>query len=68
MVHNAVEYGMMAAISDGLSIVKQADAGQPDRADQEVDAASPGLDQHSGRVSDSGEGRCTCPARGGSGR
>ena len=27
MVHNGVEYGMMAAISEGLSIIKHADAG-----------------------------------------
>ena len=28
MVHNGVEYGMMAAIAEGLSIIKHADAGQ----------------------------------------
>src|SRR5260370_40322888 len=27
MVHNGVEYGMMAAIAEGLSIIKHADAG-----------------------------------------
>ena len=27
MVHNGIEYGMMAAISEGLSIIKHADAG-----------------------------------------
>jgi 6-phosphogluconate dehydrogenase len=27
MVHNGVEYGMMAAIAEGLSVIKQADAG-----------------------------------------
>jgi 6-phosphogluconate dehydrogenase len=102
MVHNGVEYGMMAAIAEGLSIIKHANAGQPDRANKEVDAettplrdpwayqydinvgevaevwrrgsvvgswlvdlvadafaASPNLDQFSGRVSDSGEGRWT---------
>ncbi|KAA0109534.1 phosphogluconate dehydrogenase (NAD(+)-dependent, decarboxylating) [Mycolicibacterium sp. P1-5] len=102
MVHNGVEYGMMAAIAEGLSIIKHADAGQPDRLNKEVDAettplrdpwayqydinvgevaevwrrgsvvgswlvdliadafaASPDLDQFSGRVSDSGEGRWT---------
>ncbi|MFJ3307478.1 phosphogluconate dehydrogenase (NAD(+)-dependent, decarboxylating) [Streptomyces sp. NPDC086549] len=31
MVHNGVEYGMMAAISEGLSIIKHADAGLHDR-------------------------------------
>jgi 6-phosphogluconate dehydrogenase len=99
MVHNGVEYGMMAAIAEGLSIIKHANAGTVDRViDAEttplrdpwayqydinvgevaevwrrgsvvgswlVDliadafAASPELDQFSGRVSDSGEGRWT---------
>jgi 6-phosphogluconate dehydrogenase len=27
MVHNGIEYGMMAAIAEGLSIIKHADAG-----------------------------------------
>ena len=35
MVHNGVEYGMMAAIAEGLSIIKHADAGLHP---QEVDA------------------------------
>ncbi|MGY4712098.1 phosphogluconate dehydrogenase (NAD(+)-dependent, decarboxylating) [Mycolicibacterium sp. CBM1] len=102
MVHNGVEYGMMAAIAEGLSIIKHANAGQSGRANKEVDAettplrdpwayqydinvgevaevwrrgsvvgswlvdliadafaASPNLDEFSGRVSDSGEGRWT---------
>ncbi len=28
MVHNGIEYGMMAAIGEGLSIIKHADAGK----------------------------------------
>jgi len=99
MVHNGVEYGMMAAIGEGLSIIKHANAGTVTR---EVDAEttplrdpwayqyyidvaevaevwrrgsvvgswlvdliadalarSPGLDDFTGRVSDSGEGRWT---------
>ncbi len=37
MVHNGVEYGMMAAIAEGLSIIKHADAGKTDRtADAET--------------------------------
>jgi 6-phosphogluconate dehydrogenase len=99
MVHNGVEYGMMAAIAEGLSIIKHADAG---KAEQTVDAEttpmrdpwayqysidvgevaevwrrgsvvsswlvdliaaamaqSPQLDDFTGRVSDSGEGRWT---------
>jgi 6-phosphogluconate dehydrogenase len=36
MVHNGVEYGMMAAIAEGLSIIKHADAGK--KAPAEVDA------------------------------
>jgi 6-phosphogluconate dehydrogenase len=35
MVHNGVEYGMMAAIAEGLSIIRHADAG---KHVQEVDA------------------------------
>jgi 6-phosphogluconate dehydrogenase len=35
MVHNGVEYGMMAAIAEGLSIIEHADAG---RHAQEIDA------------------------------
>ncbi|MFC9624125.1 phosphogluconate dehydrogenase (NAD(+)-dependent, decarboxylating) [Streptomyces sp. NPDC056930] len=35
MVHNGVEYGMMAAIAEGLSIIKRADAG---KSRQEADA------------------------------
>ena len=27
MVHNGIEYGMMAAIAEGLSIIKHADVG-----------------------------------------
>jgi 6-phosphogluconate dehydrogenase len=99
MVHNGVEYGMMAAIGEGLSVIKHANAGM---VDQTVDAEttplrdpwayqynidvcevaevwrrgsvvsswlvdliaaalvrSPELDEFSGRVSDSGEGRWT---------
>jgi len=37
MVHNGVEYGMMAAIAEGLSIIKHADAGlHQDEADAET--------------------------------
>ena len=99
MVHNGIEYGMMAAIAEGLSIIKHADVGlHQDEIDAEttplrdpgayqytidvgevaevwrrgsvvsswlVDltaaafAKSPDLDDFSGRVSDSGEGRWT---------
>jgi 6-phosphogluconate dehydrogenase len=99
MVHNGVEYGMMAAIAEGLSIIKHADAGKVDRTvdaettplrdpwayqysidvgevaevwrrgsvvgswlvDLTADALarSPELDDFTGRVSDSGEGRWT---------
>ncbi len=102
MVHNGVEYGMMASIAEGLSIIKHANVGlHPHEADAEtapldhpefysyeinvadvaevwrhgsvvsswlVDltaaalAQSPDLDQYSGRVSDSGEGRWTVKA------
>ncbi len=99
MVHNGVEYGMMAAIAEGLSIIKHANAGTEDRTvdaettplrdpwayqytidvgevaevwrrgsvvgswlvDLTADALarSPELDDFTGRVSDSGEGRWT---------
>jgi 6-phosphogluconate dehydrogenase len=99
MVHNGVEYGMMAAIAEGLSVIKHANAGNVTRAvDAETSplrdtwayrydidvaevaevwrrgsvvgswlvdliaaalARSPDLDNFSGRVSDSGEGRWT---------
>jgi len=99
MVHNGVEYGMMAAIAEGLSIIKHADVGlheaqfdaettplrNPEVYQYTIDvgevaevwrrgsvvsswlvdltaaafAKSPGLDDFSGRVSDSGEGRWT---------
>jgi 6-phosphogluconate dehydrogenase len=35
MVHNGIEYGMMASIAEGLSIIKHANAG---KSSQEVDA------------------------------
>jgi 6-phosphogluconate dehydrogenase len=99
MVHNGIEYGMMAAIAEGLSIIKHANVGEhAQEADAEttplrdpeayrytIDVAevaelwrrgsvvgswlvdltasalarSPELDEFSGRVSDSGEGRWT---------
>jgi 6-phosphogluconate dehydrogenase len=99
MVHNGIEYGMMAAIAEGLSILEHADVGATSRpADAEtaplrdpeayaydlnvaeiaevwrrgsvvgswlVDltaaalARSPHLEEFSGEVSDSGEGRWT---------
>jgi 6-phosphogluconate dehydrogenase len=102
MVHNGIEYGMMAAYAEGLNILEHANAGAVQR---EVDAetapladpeayryeldlpavaevwrrgsviaswlldltaaalvASPRLEQFSGRVSDSGEGRWTALA------
>jgi 6-phosphogluconate dehydrogenase len=99
MVHNGVEYGMMAAIAEGLSIIKHADVGLhqdeidaetaplrvPEAYEYEISVAdvaevwrrgsvvsswlvdliaaalakSPDLDDFSGHVSDSGEGRWT---------
>lgn len=99
MVHNGVEYGMMAAIAEGLSVIKHANAGNVTQAvdaettplrdpwayQYDIDVAevaevwrrgsvvgswlvdlianalarSPDLDDFSGRVSDSGEGRWT---------
>ncbi|HWF72569.1 MAG TPA: decarboxylating 6-phosphogluconate dehydrogenase [Solirubrobacteraceae bacterium] len=102
MVHNGIEYGMMAALAEGLGIIKHADAGKqtavidaettplrdPEAYQYEIDvsevaevwrrgsvvgswlldltadalARSPDLDEFSGRVSDSGEGRWTAIA------
>jgi 6-phosphogluconate dehydrogenase len=102
MVHNGIEYGMMAAYAEGLNVLKNANAGKVSReADAEtapldhpeyyqydldlpevaevwrrgsvvgswlldLTAAamqeSPGLEEFSGRVSDSGEGRWTAIA------
>ena len=102
MVHNGIEYGIMAAYAEGLNVLKNANAGKVSReADAEtapldhpeyyqydldlpevaevwrrgsvigswlldLTAAamqeSPGLDDFSGRVSDSGEGRWTAIA------
>ena len=99
MVHNGIEYGLMAAYAEGLNILKHANAGKSQReADAETtplrnpehyqydfnlaDVAEvwrrgsvvaswlldltatsllqqPGLENFSGRVSDSGEGRWT---------
>lgn len=99
MVHNGVEYGMMAAIAEGLSIIEHADVGLRDRTSDaetaplrepeayqyQIDvgevaevwrrgsvvgswlvdlvadalARSPWLEEFTGRVSDSGEGRWT---------
>ncbi|MGH3169532.1 MAG: phosphogluconate dehydrogenase (NAD(+)-dependent, decarboxylating) [Trebonia sp.] len=99
MVHNGVEYGMMAAIAEGLSIIKHADAGlhqeeidaettplrTPEAYQYEINVGdvaevwrrgsvvsswlvdliasalskSPELEDFSGHVSDSGEGRWT---------
>jgi 6-phosphogluconate dehydrogenase len=102
MVHNGIEYGMMAAIAEGLSIIAHADAGtrqaevdaettplrDPEAYQYTIDvgqvaelwrrgsvvgswlvdltaaafARSPELEEFSGRVSDSGEGRWTVDA------
>jgi 6-phosphogluconate dehydrogenase len=99
MVHNGIEYGMMASIAEGLSILEHADVGTRARSEDaetsplrdpsayayNIDVAevaelwrrgsvigswlvdlvadalarSPKLEEFSGRVSDSGEGRWT---------
>jgi 6-phosphogluconate dehydrogenase len=102
MVHNGVEYGMMGAIAEGLSIIRHANAGKttrtidaetaplrdPEAYQYDIDVAevaevwrrgsviaswlvdltadaltrSPDLQDFTGRVSDSGEGRWTVQA------
>ena len=99
MVHNGIEYGVMAAYAEGFNILRHADIGKKDHAvdaetsplrepryyqydfhleevaelwrrgsviaswlldlTSEALTRSPGLDEFSGRVSDSGEGRWT---------
>jgi 6-phosphogluconate dehydrogenase len=99
MVHNGIEYGMMAAFAEGFNILRNANIGkktvagdaetapleQPEYYQYDIDTtavaevwrrgsvvgswlldltaealyASPDLDEFSGRVSDSGEGRWT---------
>jgi 6-phosphogluconate dehydrogenase len=99
MVHNGIEYGIMAAYAEGLNVIKNADAGKhvremdaetapmedPSYYEYEIDTtevsevwrrgsviaswlldltaealtASPTLEEFTGRVSDSGEGRWT---------
>src|SRR5215211_1700689 len=102
MVHNGIEYGMMAAFAEGLNIIKKADIGhgehvidaettplrEPELYQYDFDipqiaevwrrgsvvgswlldltaaalVQSPALEDFSGRVSDSGEGRWTVHA------
>jgi 6-phosphogluconate dehydrogenase len=102
MVHNGIEYGVMAAFAEGFNLLRRADAGSEKRAADaettplrdphhyrynfdlgaiaevwrrgtvirswllDLTAAalqgSPGLDEFSGHVSDSGEGRWTIQA------
>jgi 6-phosphogluconate dehydrogenase len=102
MVHNGIEYGIMAAYAEGFNVLRHADAGRRDREQDaetaplgdpryyryELDipaiaelwrrgsvvsswlldltaaalAASPQLEEFTGRVSDSGEGRWTVVA------
>jgi 6-phosphogluconate dehydrogenase len=102
MVHNGIEYGMMAAFAEGFNILHRADIGrdehemdaettplrEPELYQYDFDipelaevwrrgsvvgswlldltaaalARSPQLEEFSGRVSDSGEGRWTCHA------
>ena len=102
MVHNGIEYGLMAAYAEGLNILKKANVGKASH-DRDAETAplrhpehyqydfnladiaelwrrgsvveswlldltaaslaqNPGLDQFTGRVSDSGEGRWTLTA------
>ncbi len=67
MVHNGIEYGIMAAYAEGLNILHHANVG---KHQQEIDAETSPLrnpeyyqyDLNLGRVSDSGEGRWTISA------
>jgi 6-phosphogluconate dehydrogenase len=71
MVHNAIEYGVMAAYAEGLGVLQKANVGRRQHAVisswlLDLSAAAlvsdPGLTKFVGRVSDSGEGRWTVKA------
>jgi 6-phosphogluconate dehydrogenase len=77
MVHNGIEYGIMAAYAEGLAVLEKADIGkQKQTSDAETAPLehpefdltalalhkSPQLAEFAGRVSDSGEGRWTVMA------
>ena len=102
MVHNGIEYGLMAAYAEGINVLAQADIGSVDHTEDaetaplsdekyyqyDIDLGAvtevwrrgsvvtswlldltaeaflddPGLDEYSGHVSDSGEGRWTIQA------
>jgi 6-phosphogluconate dehydrogenase len=74
MIHNGIEYGMMAAYAEGFNLLRHAGAGRtdgpgapetPERYQYDFDLgaiADPQLRGFQGRVSDSGEGRWTLKA------
>ena len=75
MVHNGIEYGIMAAYAEGMGILRAANIGKQSHAvdaettplrDLDLTASAlvkdPQLSQFAGRVSDSGEGRWTIKA------
>ena len=49
MVHNGIEYGVMAAYAEGLNILKNADAGKHER---EADAETAPLEHPARRAAD----------------
>src|SRR6516225_510430 len=64
MVHNGIEYGIMAAYAEGMNILRHANAGEQQHATdaETTPLRDPALDNFAGRVSDSGEGRWTIKA------
>jgi 6-phosphogluconate dehydrogenase len=76
MVHNGIEYGIMAAYAEGLDILRAANVGErthaidaettplrnPDQYKYNINLPDSALAKFSGRVSDSGEGRWTIKA------
>jgi len=75
MVHNGIEYGVMAAYAEGLAVLRSANVGKEKHQinaettplrDPDLTAAAmiqdPALKKFEGRVSDSGEGRWTIKA------
>ena len=64
MVHNGIEYGVMAAYAEGLNILRRGSVIGSWLLDLTASALleNPALAPYNGRVSDSGEGRWTIRA------
>jgi len=61
MVHNGVEYGMMAAIGEGLSIIRHANVGKTARMPTSTTSTSPRSQRSGGAARSSDRGWWTSP-------